>query len=209
MAHLLLQMESRGELRGRSVLDLGCGTGFLGILACLAGAAPVVLADSEPRVLEGAALNVAANGVGAAVAVQQLAWRPGPAAPAGAAPAGTFELLLLSEVIYVAQPDCVPWELDAAEVAALLRLAGSLLAPGGTAWVTYGNREDGADLIRRTALEAGLSCADIPIEDVVPADDLAASVPLRRVKVFALTHSASSGAESLLASAPASSPQER
>lgn len=48
---------------GRRVLDLGAGSGLVGIAALRAGAAAVIAADIDPYALAASALNAAANGV--------------------------------------------------------------------------------------------------------------------------------------------------
>jgi predicted nicotinamide N-methyase len=48
---------------GRSLLDLGTGSGIVAIAACLAGADPVLAADVDPYAIVAAKLNAEANGV--------------------------------------------------------------------------------------------------------------------------------------------------
>ena len=48
-------------VRGKRVLDLGCGAGVAGIAAALAGASEVVLADRDPAAAECAALSARAS----------------------------------------------------------------------------------------------------------------------------------------------------
>ncbi|NYT39338.1 methyltransferase [Sphingomonas sp. R-74633] len=50
-------------VRGRRVLDLGCGSGLVAIAAAKAGAAKVLAADVDPYAIAALALNAAANGV--------------------------------------------------------------------------------------------------------------------------------------------------
>ncbi len=50
-------------VRGRRVLDFGCGSGVVGIAAALAGAESVVACDCDPAALEAARANAALNGV--------------------------------------------------------------------------------------------------------------------------------------------------
>ncbi len=85
-------------LKGLTAVELGCGTGFLGISAAALGAS-VTLTDGLPDVLPLARENVALNRAavaraGGALAVQRLAWGdpPPPAAP--------FDLVLASECVY-------------------------------------------------------------------------------------------------------------
>ncbi len=50
-------------VRGRSVVDIGCGGGIVAIAAALAGAAAVTAIDVEVFAIEATRLNAAANGV--------------------------------------------------------------------------------------------------------------------------------------------------
>jgi predicted nicotinamide N-methyase len=50
-------------VRGRRVLDLGTGSGLVGIVAARAGAQSVMAADIDPFAVAAARLNAAANGV--------------------------------------------------------------------------------------------------------------------------------------------------
>ena len=61
----------RAGVSGRSVLDLGCGSGPIAIAAAKAGAAAVCASDLMPEACELARRNVAANGVAARVEVVQ------------------------------------------------------------------------------------------------------------------------------------------
>ena len=54
-------------VRGRSVLDLGAGSGLVAIAAVLAGAASVIAADVDPFAIVATKLNAAANGVDVSV----------------------------------------------------------------------------------------------------------------------------------------------
>jgi predicted nicotinamide N-methyase len=58
--HFLRKAET---VRGLRVLDLGAGSGLVGIAAARAGAAGVVAADIDPNAGAAVALNAAANGV--------------------------------------------------------------------------------------------------------------------------------------------------
>ena len=58
---MLLEM-MKHELEGRSVLDMGCGTGVLGIYACKAGAGRVLGVDFDQWAYKNALENVERNG---------------------------------------------------------------------------------------------------------------------------------------------------
>ncbi len=59
-------LQGLGNLAGASVLDLGCGTGILGIAALRLGARRAVLLDVDPAAAATARRNCRANGVAAA-----------------------------------------------------------------------------------------------------------------------------------------------
>lgn len=52
-----------GDIEGRNVLDLGCGTGMLGIAAGILGAGNVVGLDIDPGALSAASENAEAMDV--------------------------------------------------------------------------------------------------------------------------------------------------
>jgi putative methylase len=60
---LLEQALERGDLGGRVVVDLGCGTGILAIGAALLGARRSLGVDADPRAIERAKENAARAGV--------------------------------------------------------------------------------------------------------------------------------------------------
>lgn len=51
------------DLKGKSVLDMGCGTAVLGILAAKRGASPVLAIDIDPWCTENSKENIQNNGV--------------------------------------------------------------------------------------------------------------------------------------------------
>lgn len=93
MAHLLL--EEPGLVRGKRVLDFGCGSGVAGIAAALAGANDVVACDIDPDALHATAVNAAANGV-------MLELRDSYEACEGA-----FDIILVADVLY--DRENLPW----------------------------------------------------------------------------------------------------
>jgi predicted nicotinamide N-methyase len=66
-------------MRGRSVLDLGAGSGLVAIAAVRAGAASVVAADIDPLAAVATRLNAAANGVDFPIVQDDLTKGPPPA----------------------------------------------------------------------------------------------------------------------------------
>ncbi len=51
------------DLTGKTVVDIGCGSGILGITAAKLGAASVLLSDLDPLAVEATRSNIALNGV--------------------------------------------------------------------------------------------------------------------------------------------------
>merc|ERR1740121_772788 len=127
---MLLNLEKAGALQGRSLLDVGCGTGFLGILARMAGCSSVVLADKEEGVVETATLNVTANDI-QDVRVRTIEWGDDDEMETDGRSDNEekFDVLLLSEVLYVARPMCVPWTLDPDDVYGLGSTTKARLKP--------------------------------------------------------------------------------
>ena len=61
-ARLLFHARMRGDIAGKKVCDLGCGTGTLACGAALLGASPVIGVDIDPVALEVAQRNATALG---------------------------------------------------------------------------------------------------------------------------------------------------
>lgn len=64
------------SVRGRTVLDLGAGSGVVAIAAALAGAARVIACDQDAGAREAAAFNAAVNGVAVETAAELAGWLP-------------------------------------------------------------------------------------------------------------------------------------
>jgi ribosomal protein L11 methyltransferase len=60
---LCLEWLDGQDIKTRSVVDYGCGSGILGIAAALKGAARVVCVDNDPQALEATRENARRNGV--------------------------------------------------------------------------------------------------------------------------------------------------
>ncbi|GAA0735362.1 methyltransferase [Sphingomonas sp. ABOLD] len=83
-------LDHPAQLVGRRVLDLGAGSGLLGIAAARAGAARVTASEIDPHARAAIALNAALNQVTLAEIVGDLTAGPTPEA----------ELLLVGDVFY-------------------------------------------------------------------------------------------------------------
>jgi predicted nicotinamide N-methyase len=79
-----------GTTRGKSVLDLGAGSGLAAIAAVKAGAAHALAADIDPFAVAAIALNAAANDVAVEATGKDLL----------AAPLGRFDVVLAGDVFY-------------------------------------------------------------------------------------------------------------
>ncbi|MDX1314150.1 MAG: 50S ribosomal protein L11 methyltransferase [Eudoraea sp.] len=62
--HMMLQFVLKAQLEGKSVLDMGCGTGVLGILSAMRGAESVTAIDIDNWSYENSLENVNRNGQG-------------------------------------------------------------------------------------------------------------------------------------------------
>jgi len=111
---LARELESRGDLADRSVVELGCGLGLPGIVAALGGAR-VTFTDAKADALGYARQNAAANALPTSrTAFEVLDWaRP--------ATREQFDFVLGTEILY-------DYNLHRAQ----LDLFERLLAPGGT-----------------------------------------------------------------------------
>ena len=75
---------------GRRVLDLGCGSGLVGIAAMLAGAASVLATDIDPFAVAGTTLNAAANNVAVTIVGEDITGQAPPA----------VDIVLVGDVFY-------------------------------------------------------------------------------------------------------------
>lgn len=93
---------------GKSILDLGCGSGLTTIAPMLAGATSAIAADIDPLALTAVALNAAANGVAVATTADDLLARP----------PGRFGVTLVGDLFYErAMSDAVLAYIEAAHAA--------------------------------------------------------------------------------------------
>jgi predicted nicotinamide N-methyase len=118
-------------LRGRRVVELGCGLGLPAIAAALAGGR-VLATDWSAEAVARTRDNAERNG--AALDTLVCSW----ADPEPLAARGPFDLVLASDVLYEAR--------DADPLLALLPL---LLAPGGEAWIADPGRATAERFLER------------------------------------------------------------
>ncbi len=58
--------------RGRSLIDIGCGSGIISIAAYKLGASPVTAVDNDPKAVESARKNSLLNDVGQAIEIKEM-----------------------------------------------------------------------------------------------------------------------------------------
>jgi predicted nicotinamide N-methyase len=72
-------LDHAGLVAGRRVLDLGAGSGIVGIAAAKTGASEVIAVDTDPHAMAAAHLNATANGVDLSTLVRDILDDPPPA----------------------------------------------------------------------------------------------------------------------------------
>lgn len=105
-------------LQGKTVIELGAGSGLPGLTAALLGASRVVLTDVEAH-LPGLRKNVEANGLGDRVDAMELVW----GSDESLSGLGEFDVVLMSDVFY-----------DAEEAAALAKTLKRVCRDGTRIW---------------------------------------------------------------------------
>lgn len=61
---MCVELMQKAGLAGKTVIDMGCGSGILGIAAAKLGAKSVILSDIDPQAVEASNANIALNGAG-------------------------------------------------------------------------------------------------------------------------------------------------
>lgn len=140
---LAAELARGGDLRGRRVLEIGCGLGLPGLAAAARGA-DVTFVDAEPAALAFVSTSVAANGLTCATLVADFF---------GLDLVPRFDLVLAAEVAY-----------DRARFADLAAVVVRHLAPGGTALLADGYRTDTRGLYRALArLDCAVHAVDVRV----------------------------------------------
>jgi predicted nicotinamide N-methyase len=132
----LIAGELADRVRGRRVIELGCGLGITGMAAARAGA-DVTCTDGDAPALELVRENAERNGVTVATAVVEWSQVPPELA-------GRFDVVIGGDVVY-----------DRAQIGALAAAIQALLAPGGEAWIAEAHRL-GPTILVESAAAVGL-----------------------------------------------------
>lgn len=122
---------------GEAVIDVGCGSGILGIAAALLGAESVLAIDNDPVAVEVCAGNVARNGLTDRIRTRAETGLDGVVRPA----------------------DVIVANINAEAVSALAPNAAALLLPGGS-YITSGFTAGGLARARKAMGDAGLTVAE-------------------------------------------------
>jgi release factor glutamine methyltransferase len=164
------------DLSGKTVIDVGTGSGILALAAARAGAANVIAADINPNAAISAAENARANGLSdrvTAIASNLLA---------AFAPRPLFDVILSSPPKHAGEPRDLAdrgWHAGPAyrDVAALFDQARERLKPGGRIYVMvssdsdldlFGMRIEQAGFAARLAKEYSILIESFLLYELVP-----------------------------------------
>jgi len=142
-------LECAELIRGKSVLDMGTGTGVLALLAARMGAAGVVATDSNPKAVANARLNAQKLGLEDTVEVR------GPADLFDSVAGETFDVILFNAPWIQGEPqtayDTANYDPGYRVLDGFIRSAPEHLAPGGAVLLQYSNvsQRMGEDSIER------------------------------------------------------------
>jgi release factor glutamine methyltransferase len=141
------------DLSGKSVADVGTGSGVLALAAARAGAESVVAVDINPNAVLCARENAEANGFGDRITVARMDLL------SEIAPDPTFDVILSSPPKHAGEPRDLAdsgWHAGAQyrNVAGLFKQARDRLKPNGRLYVMVSSDSD-LDLFGRLILEAG------------------------------------------------------
>ncbi len=143
------------DLAGKTVVDVGTGSGILALAAARAGSKNVVAVDINPNAAKAASLNASANGLRDRVdavcsnLISALAPKP------------TFDVIISSPPSFAGEPRDIAdraWHAGPGyrDIVALFAQAGERMAPGGTMYLLLSSDSDLA-LMDRLARDSGFT----------------------------------------------------
>nr|GMD96106.1 protein N-lysine methyltransferase METTL21A-like [Ipomoea batatas] len=136
------------QFTGKTVLELGAGTGLPGMTAARLGAKRVVLTDIEPLV-PALRKSVEANGLGERVWVSRLVWGSDEF-PSRLGESGEVDAVLMSDVFF-----------DAAEMAGLGKTLKKVCGDGTKVWAATEVRESTSECLAELE-EEGFGIVEVP-----------------------------------------------
>ena len=146
-------LDHAGLFPGKSVLDMGTGTGVLALLAARLGAAKVAATDSNPMAVKNARINAERLGLAGRIDVR------GPASLFGAVPDDRFDVVMFNVPWIEGEPltlyDTANYDPGRTVIGGFLREVPGHLAPGGIVLLQcsdISDREGGEGLMRLRAL---------------------------------------------------------
>lgn len=182
-----------GYWRGKTVLELGCGTGLVG-LACAALGATAVLTDASPEAVALAAANAAANAdllaaAGGAARAEPLDWEADETERAPPPPGGSAAACGRAGTALPVRPDCVMcadavFSDTALRSGRLVALLAAASRGGASVFLAHKRRHASVDAALLEALRvAGVAVDEQPLETLDP------DYRSERIAVFALAAS--------------------
>ncbi|XP_043692062.1 protein N-lysine methyltransferase METTL21A-like [Telopea speciosissima] len=170
-------MASHGRLdfdfHGRTVVELGAGTGLPGLTAALLGANHVVLTDVA-QLLPGLRKNVEANALEDRVQVRELLWGSDESQTSDGSELGHVGLVLMSDVFF-----------GASETAALAKTLKRLCGSETRIWSASEIRGWIGDSLEELRRE-GFGVVELPSQQLVLSSSSAASMAIEDPPSFAV-----------------------
>lgn len=137
------------EFAGKTVLELGAGTGIPGMTAAMLGAKRVILTDIEPLV-PGMKKNAEANGLGDRVEVSRLVWGSDELPSQLVESGEVVDAVLMSDVFF-----------DAEEMAALGKTLKKVCGEGTRVWAATEMRASASECLDELEKE-GFGIVELP-----------------------------------------------
>lgn len=154
-------------VKGRSVIEFGCGTGLLSAAAAALEARVAVPTDADPEAAVVAVHNARSQNQQTIVCGHRLIWGDAGDEEALVNAHGRFDLGVAAEVLYIFRSDPADANIED-KCASLLLCAGRLLSEKGVLLIVYKPRYPGmGPSIRRAAARVGWSMVPISRDHVL------------------------------------------